>query len=212
MIKAILFDVDGTLLNTINFTYQTYAYAFKSLGIKSASKRKISLSAGLSLIDSYRSLIMVDETTLAALVERHRQFQRDNLHLIKPFPNSIKTLHILKRLGVKTAVVTSRIYNVTKILKQSGLLPYFSVIISGADVKNYKPHTEPIYLALHKMGASPKHSMIVGDMDVDILAGKRSGIKTFAIASGFSSKKILMQHKPDFIGDNIADILKLRYS
>lgn len=209
MIKAILFDVDGTLLDTRNFTYLTYGYALSSLGIKSATKRKIALSVGLSLIDSYRSLTDVNETTLVALVERHRQFQRDNLHMIKPFPNSIKTLDSLKHQGIKTAIVTSRLYNVTKILEQSGLMPYFSVIISGTDVKNYKPHPEAIYLALHKMGVSVERSMIVGDMDVDILAGKRSGVKTFAVTSGFSPKRILMQHKPDFIGDDVSDILKL---
>lgn len=211
MIQAVLFDFDGTLLDTRNFTYQTFANVFGSLGIKPVSKRKFALSVGLSLEESYRSLIAVREVALTVLVDRHRQFQRDNLHLIKPFPKSKKTLMALKRQGIKMAVVTSRIYNVTAILIRCGLLSYFSVIISGADVKKYKPDPEAIYLALSEMGIAPEHSLIVGDMDVDILAGKKSGVKTFAVTCGFSSKKILMRHQPDFIGNDVEDILKLVY-
>lgn len=212
MIKAVLFDVDGTLLDTSNFTYQAFAYALQALGIKTVSKRRIADSVSLSLFDSYKSLTNGDQATLTTLVDRHRQFQRKNLDLIKPFLNSKKTLEILANKKIKTAVVTSRNLNVTRILKQFRLLSYFSVIISGTDVKNIKPDPESIFLALSKIKIAAENALFVGDMEVDILAGKRSGVKTFAVASGFTSKKILMQHKPDFIGNDIADVLKLNFS
>lgn len=99
--------------------------------------------------------------------------------------------------------------NVSHLLKQAEIYSYFPVIIKGDDVINYKPHPEAIYLALEKIGIDTKEAMIIGDSGADIEAGKKSGIKTIAVASGFTPREILRQYHPDFLVDDISEVLKI---
>jgi pyrophosphatase PpaX len=143
-----------------------------------------------------------------SLCEVHRVFQLKNLHLPVALPHSEETLRQLKESGRKIAAVTTRQRTSIKTLAQTGLLQYFDVIITGEDILHPKPHPEPLLKALQKLVVEPEKSIMIGDTEADILAGKNAGIRTVGVSYGFAGPGII-QYDPDFLVDDILDVLKI---
>lgn len=208
--KAILFDLDGTLLDTTTFTYQAYAYAFRQLGLRPVPEKRIAASMGLpSIEESYQLLSGLESEVTTKLVEQHRTFQRSHLQLVKPFSSTIPTLQKLVQRKIPLAIITSRIYNVYKLLSDNRLIQYFDVVIIGGEVSKYKPDPEAVDLALSRLKVQAKDALVVGDTSADILAGKNSGVATFAVTSGFYTRQQLDHCQPDFIEDSIERLVEL---
>lgn len=131
------------------------------------------------------------------------------MNLVKPFPGVFETLKIIKEKGIKQAAVTSR-RKITSIslLQMNGLAEFFDLIVSEEDTKNNKPHPEPLLFALSKLQVLPADSLMVGDSNQDILAGKSAGAKTIAVTYGFKGRGIV-DSDPDYLIDNIADVLTI---
>lgn len=93
-------------------------------------------------------------------------------------------------------------------LRLADIFDLLDVIINADDVKNHKPHPEPIKKALRKLGALSESAVMVGDTDVDVLAGKNAGVVTIGVTYGFHGEKI-RKSNPDFLIDDISEILKI---
>jgi pyrophosphatase PpaX len=211
-IEAVLFDVDGTLLDTREFIYQAYRHTLQSHGlpVRSLDEIAVIMSTGKSLQESYRYFSPTYD--IGKLCETHRTFQAENLSLSVPFPNTHKTLKELKDAGVKTAAITTRSKRTSiKTLATSGLADYFDVILSGEDVERPKPHPEALLKVLKQLEIQPEKAVMVGDTEADILAGKSAGTKTIGVSYGFHGFKIA-EVNPDFIIDDIADLLPVVFS
>lgn len=105
-------------------------------------------------------------------------------------------------------VVTSR-YKITVVesLRRAKLEDFFDVVIFGDDLANIKPHPEPVLKAMEKINVLATESVMIGDADTDVEAGKNAGTKTVRATYGFNIER-LHETKPDFIIDDISDILK----
>ena len=206
-IDAALFDVDGTLLNTAEFVYQAFVYTFQTHGLTWRSTAEIAAVMGKSLEECYRPFSASEE--ISELCETHRSFQAENLHLSVPFPNTQDTLKRLKGAGVKIAAVTTRSKRTSiKTLELAGITGYFDAIISGEDAEHPKPHPEPLFKALQQLEVRPEKAVMIGDTEADILAGKNAEVKTIGVSYGFHGFHIAGS-KPDFIIDDIADIIPI---
>ena len=143
------------------------------------------------------------------IAKTHHNFQQDKFDLGKPFPKAKKTLKQLKTLGFKVAAVSNRTRDSLHIaLKKAKLSPYFDFVVSAEDVKNPKPHKDHVLAALEYLNIESVNSFMVGDTEHDILAGKSAGTKTIGVTYGFAGKEIV-KHNPDFIIDNIEEVLNL---
>ncbi len=206
-IDAALFDVDGTLLNTAEFVYQAFVYTFQTHGLTWRSTAEIATVMGKSLEECYRPFSASED--IGELCETHRLFQAENLHLSVPFPNTQETLKRLKDAGVKIAAVTTRSKRTSiKTLELAGITGYFDAIISGEDAEHPKPHPEPLFKALQQLEVRPEKAVMIGDTEADILAGKNAEVKTIGVSYGFHGSHIA-ESKPDFIIDDIADIIPI---
>ncbi len=208
-IEAVLFDVDGTLLDTREFIYQAYKHTLRAHGLSAISLDEIVhvMNMGKSLQESYHYFSPLDD--LSKLCETHRSFQTQHLSLVVPFPNTQETLKKLRDAGVKIAAITTRSKRTSvKTLEISGIVGYFDVIISGEDVEMSKPHPEGLLKALKCLNIQPEKAVMVGDTEADIIAGKGARIKTIGVSYGFQGPKIV-ESKPDFILDDIADVIPL---
>jgi len=206
-IAAALFDVDGTLLNTVEFVYQACEYTFRVHGLPIKSRDEMALVMGKPLEECYRNLS--PEGDPHQLCETHRSFQAKNLHLSVPFSNTLETLRKLKDAGIKIAAVTTRSKQTSlKTLEMSGILGYFDVVVSGEDTVNSKPHPEPLLRALRLLKIRPERAVMIGDTEADILAGKSAGTKTIGVSSGFHGSRIVESH-PDFVINDIADVIPI---
>ncbi len=205
--EAALFDIDGTILDSEQFVFQAFRHSVMIHRGREISREDFSQVVGKPLEECY--ILLEPNYDPKKLAQTHKDFQRNNLHLSVPFANSIAVLRKLSKSGVKIAAVTTR-YSDTlkKTLELAGVLPFFDVIISGDDVTNFKPHPEPVQKALEILMLSAGRAVMIGDTDVDILAGKEAGTKTIGVTYGFHGEKV-REANPDYVVDNISEVLPL---
>ncbi len=196
-IQAILFDIDGTLLDTTEFIFQAYEHTLQLYNLPVFPREKLSNVMGQSLESIYQRL--APQYTPELLCEVHRTFQEAHLDLSFPFEGVEEILRTLHKNKIKMAAITTRSRRTSaKTLEGAGIAHYFDVIISGEDVKKIKPDPEPLLLALRKLHVKPQNAVMIGDTDADILAGKNAGTHTIGVTYGFQGEKIT-QSNPDYV-------------
>lgn len=210
MKKAVLFDIDGTLLDAWDFVFDAVKYAIstKSHKLTNISDEDIKRAMGRPLAEFYKTI--VPKLDPSVFSKTHREFQEQNFHLIcKPFPKTKNTLKKLKEAGFLMAAVSNRSRgSLINSLDESGIAEFFGAVICPEDVINPKPHQEHLLTALKKLGAKSENAYMVGDTDQDILAGKNANVKTIGVTYGFFGKDI-KKHNPDHLIDGIEEVLKI---
>ena len=211
MIKAILFDFDGTLANTIDLIIATFEHTCQTVLGSVPAREKIVNTFGLPLPEA-----MLKLSGRADLVEEMRNVYReynDNHHddMIQPIDGVTETLAALKARGVKIAVVTSK---KPRMLHRGiaclGLSGYIDAIIALGDTKESKPHADPMLAACAKLGVKPEECLCVGDSPFDLQSGRNAGAKTVAVRyTAFAWEKILAEGKPDYVIERPEDLLEL---
>lgn len=203
MIKAVLFDIDGTLLDTFEFVFSAVRFTLDKHNL-TVSEKMIMKAAGKPLVEYYRYVLPGEDFEL--LAQTHRDFQENKHHLAKPFQNVEEILKSLKKEKYKLAGVSNRSKkSLIKSLKISKLHKYFDVIIGADDIKNPKPHPEPFLKALKFLKVSKNQAIVVGDTENDVLSARAAGIKCVAVTYGWIGKKI-KKSKPDFVIDKIEEL------
>lgn len=205
--EAILFDIDGTLLNTKELVYQAYEYTFQLHNLSAIPRDELGKMIGKPLENIYKHFAPSYDTS--SLCEIHRTFQINNLYLSVPFPNTKDTLNKIKEAGIKIAAITSRSQRTSiRTLELASIKDKIDVVISGEDGGKHKPDPESLLRALKQLGVKPEKAAMVGDTDVDILAGKNAKTKTIGVTYGFHGKRIVKSN-PDYVIDDIAEIIPI---
>lgn len=206
-IEAVLFDIDGTLLDTTELIFRCYEHTISAHKLSHKTRKDMSVIFGKPLKECYQLLFPNED--IARLSETHMSFQEKNLHLSKPFVYVKKTLRSLKENGFKIAAITTRSKRTSiKSLEVNRIASYFDLVISREDVINPKPHPEPIIMALEYFNVSPKHAIMIGDTQVDIKAGRNARIYTIGVTHG-PTKDALIKDKPNVVINNISEIISL---
>jgi len=204
MITTVLFDVDGTLLDTTEYIYQAFEHSLQKHH-QPLTRDHIGSIMGKPLDESYQ--ILTQNESVEHYAQAHHEYQNEHPHLSFAFPNATNTLQKLKDRKYHIAAVTTRRRNtVLETLEIARILPFLEHIVAYDDVENPKPHPEPILKALDFLGVSPQNAIMVGDSPVDILAGKNAGTKTVGVTYGFHGPQIA-ELGPDYVIDDIGDIL-----
>ncbi|HOW89836.1 MAG TPA: HAD-IA family hydrolase [Elusimicrobiales bacterium] len=205
--EAVLFDVDGTLLDTREFIYRAFEHAFRRHGAVPAARARVDEVIGAPLLECYG--LLAPEHDARALCMYHRAFQLENIHLSEPFPKAVEVLKGLREAGIRTAAVTSRSRRTSlATLESAGMMRMLDAVISGEDARRLKPHPDPLLLALAGLGVKPEKAFMVGDTAADILAGKNAGTGTIGVTYGFHGGKI-KENGPDHTVDDISGILPI---
>ncbi len=206
-IKVLLFDIDGTILDTREFIIQATEHTLTLHGHTVPKKTKISKLVGKPFNEFYTRLTGLSE--VAQLQKTHREYQLKNLHLSKIFPRAKETLMALRERGYTMAAVTTR-SKITSLdtLRQADVEQCFDVIISKEDAVAEKPHPAPLLKALEILNEIPEHAVMIGDADVDVEAGKNAGTKTIRVTYGFNTDR-LHETAPDYIIHDIKELLTL---
>ena len=200
-VRVVLFDIDGTLLDTREFILSAMEHALRTHGLPVLARAELASQVGRPLEVIYGEM-GVDAGLGAALVESHRSFQGENLHLAAAFPGASETLGTLARAGLTLGAVTSRSRRTSvRTMELAGLAPYFDVIVSAEDAAALKPDPAPLLFALGRLGESHEHAAMVGDTRHDIEAGKALGMFTVGATYGFGGEGIRESGPDVVIGD-----------
>ena len=207
MIKAVLFDFDGTLINTNDLIFQSYNHAFQKVFHRDIKLEEFLKFYGRPL---RKSIIEEYGDDGYNLVEKYRVFNAENHdRLIKKFPGTTEGLILLKENNIKLGVVTSK--RKEMVLKGIDFLEYgnmFDALVTLDDTTKHKPDPEPILRGCEILGTDPKNTIYVGDSIFDIIAGHAAGTKTCAVKYSLTSKEELLSHNPDYYCDTIFDFAK----
>jgi len=206
--KALLFDFDGTLLNTNDLIIKTFMHILDERFPGQYSPKDCMKFIGPSLTETFEQITPneVDE-----MIEKYRQWnQAHHDELVTEYDGVVSTLEKLKEQGIRLAVVsTKRKDTVEKGLDLMGAKHLFEFWIGGDDVKNVKPDPEPVLIAIERLGVSKEDVMMIGDNYHDILAGKNAGVKTAGVSWSIKGEDFLKQFNPDYILQHMVDLLTI---
>jgi pyrophosphatase PpaX len=207
-IRAVLFDVDGTLLDTSEFILGSFEHTLAYHGLPAMPRDTMRQRIGEPLEEIYESLATGGSPAFADLVETHRTFQTENLHLSIPFPGTVATLARLKDAGYALAAVTSRSRRTSvRTLEQAGLIDYLAVVVSAEDAPALKPHPAPLLHALAQLKLPSHAAVMVGDTPHDIAAGRAAGTRTVGALYGFQNESTMRAAGADALIAQLSDVL-----
>lgn len=202
-IDTVLFDFDGTIMDTNDVILKSWQYTFMKLENREEEQDKLTATFGEPLEITMAKFF--PNAPLDEAIEIYRSFQRDNFNgLITLFPGMKELIIELKKRGFKTGLVTSRLYQTTiEGLDKYGLRQYFDAVVTPEDTDKHKPDPAPINIALAKLGSEPEHAVMLGDTLFDILCAKNAAVKSvlvsWSLALAGKTKEDLGKDAPDYI-------------
>lgn len=207
-ISAVLFDFDGTLLDTNELIIQTFQTVLDRHFPGQYNREQILPFLGPTLHETFSTLAPDKASQLAA---QYREWNRANHDVyVKEFPGISEMLRKLQQAGVKIAIVSSkRNEMIERGLAFIEAREVFEEVIGLDDVMNPKPNPEPIELALERLGVSPEETLMVGDNYHDIVGGQNAGVQTAAVAWSIKGLKHLQQFAPTYLIHQPEDILAI---
>jgi N-acetyl-D-muramate 6-phosphate phosphatase len=211
-IKALCFDVDGTLSDTDNLYSQKVSSYLPKLIFKNPDlfARRFVMwieapgNALLGLADTLR----MDDAMVAVInwLNRSRPYSKKEFLLIPNVDDMLKQFH--GRFPM--AVVSARDEKTTMaFLERYDLVKYFDVIVTGLSAKYTKPYPDPVLLAAQQMNVAPENCLMIGDTTVDIHAGKSAGAQTVGVLCGFGEEPELRKMGADEILEDTTELLKI---
>jgi len=207
-INTILFDLDGTLINTNELIIASFMHTLEKYYPNQYQREHVIPFMGPTLVESFST---VDQERVEELIAEYRQFNiKMHDEFVEEYETVFETVEALHNKGYKIGIVTTKARNVVEMgLNFSRLKQFFDTVITIDDVKNAKPHPEPIQLALKKLNSTPEETIMVGDNYHDIEGGKNAGTKTAGVAWSLKGKDFLETYQPDFMLEKMSDILQI---
>jgi len=204
--KLIIFDLDGTLVDSSPDVIECFNYALNEEGLPPAAEQKIKATIGYPLKESLAEF-GDPERLYSHFVRKAQLIMGNRTTLI----NGVKeTLAELKDKGFFMAIATTKIrQNATRVIRKLEIADFIDELSCADDVKNIKPSPDPLLRLLDIFKLKPESALMVGDTINDIIAARRAGIKSAAITTGFDSEDILLKERPDWIIRNIAEVKTL---
>lgn len=179
--KAVLFDLDGVITDTMGLHYEAYRRAFDKYGI-AVSKLDIYVLEGMPSMDVGREIVRVkgaklEEEQIRKLVEEKREIYRALAgEQASTFPGVPETLLMLREHGVKLALITgSNLISVRKTLHKVGLDNAFDTIVAGDDTPRGKPYPDPYLRGMEKLGIPGVNCVVVENAPLGIKSAKAAG-------------------------------------
>lgn len=206
MIDTVLFDLDGTIINTNELIITTFMHVIEKNGLKPHTREEIIPHMGMTL--EHQLQIFSGREDVAELVADYRKYNRERHdELIRDFPHVKEVISSLYEQGITMGIVTTKIKETTLLaLNMFGLKPYMKSIVTVEDVKHPKPHPEPILTAMHELNADPARTLMVGDSAADLQCAKAAGVHAAGVAWSLKGEAMLRKYDPDYILQDMTDL------
>lgn len=212
MYKAAIFDLDGTILNTledlhasVNYALMTHKFPIRTLdevrefvgnGIKKLIERSVSFGT--------------DEQTVLKVLETFKEHYRNNSDIYtQPYNGIIDMMNVLKQNGIKIAVVTNKAHFAAQPLCQKYFGNFVDITIGERDGIRKKPHPDSVFEAIEHLGVSKQQCVYIGDSDVDIQTAKNAGIDAVCVTWGFRSREFLQSSGATLFADTAEQLTRI---
>jgi phosphoglycolate phosphatase len=213
MKKAVIFDLDGTLADTLESIQYSANYAIGTCGFAPIPLEKYNLFAGDGADTLIKRCLMYSgdmgcEFFDKVFLQYQLFFKEHCMYHVKPYNGVVETLDSLKKAGVKIAVFSNKPHERTvDVVEELFGKDYFDEILGQTEERPKKPNPSGVFYLAEKLGVDIKDIAYVGDTSTDMLTGKSAGAWTIGVLWGFRDRTELEKFKADVIVDNPLDIL-----
>ena len=204
---GIIFDVDGTLVQTHDLIFASFKHVAEKYLNKKITNEEIH-----SLFGPTEDVILKDWAQHRyddARNDYYGYYESNHGEMASAFPGLPELVHLIKSKGIKLGIYTGKGRESTIItLKAVGMLEDFDLIITGDDVDKPKPSPEGINLFMEKFGLDKSRVLMVGDAHVDILAADAAGVKSASVLWDSLTAEKVKQLKPDYLFDDVVEFIE----
>ncbi len=210
--NTVLFDMDGTLLNTLDDLHASINFALGQSGLEEVSCDEARLAAG------YGSVVLIEMVGKGKLQKGTPQFQRvfDDFSnhyrqhcndATRPYPGIMELLAALKDRGIRMAVVSNKVQPETERLRKLWFGEFIELAIGRREGVAPKPDPAMAQAALSELCTAPKDAIFIGDSQPDVQTGKNAGCVSVGCTWGFRSREVLEHEHADYIIDRPEQLL-----
>ena len=205
--RAILFDLDGTLVDSLPSLVVATNGARAELGHPPLTAEQVGACVGNGLLNLVkRSVPEEDPDEIMPTFRKH--YDASLLPYTSVYDGVPETLAELKEMGCRMGVVTNKVEESAEhVLDHIGIGEYFGVVAGGNGVRALKPAAEPFEYSLAELGATVSEALMVGDAPPDIQGARAVGIPTCAVTYGIGSVEQIRALNPDHLIERFAELL-----
>lgn len=202
--RAVLFDWDGTLVDSAEPTYRVYVRLFADYGI-AFDRETFARTYSPAWHETYRSLGIGEERWPEADERWMDYFAEETTNLIS---GAVETLETLGSRGIVRGIVTSGTRKrILRELADFGVEHHFAHVVCGDDGHRRKPHPDALAVCLECLGIAPSEAAYVGDSAEDVMMARAAGVFSVGIRGMFPNHANLLAAKPDLIADSLAEVV-----
>lgn len=192
-VKAVLFDLDGTLVDSLPEIYEGVCRTAADFGVKPPSKDEVGAMIGrgvVVLVDRLYAALGLEEESVsrqAFLTTLVNHWSETNGRYIAFYPGVLDGIRALRSAGVMTALVTNKLRSLTlKFIEERGIAELFSAVVAGDDCERNKPAPDMLWRALEELGVEASDAVMVGDSRNDALAARAAGVTAALVETGYN--------------------------
>lgn len=208
--KTYIFDLDGTLLSTLNDLASSTNYALRWAGMpeRTIEEVRMFVGNGVKLLMERAIPEGVDNPKFEKTYAKFREhYMEHNLDTTRPYDGVPELLHELKRRGKHLAIVSNKFYAATQDLAKHFFPDTIEVAIGERENIRKKPAPDTVLEALRQLNVSKEDAVYIGDSDVDIMTAKNCGLPCISVLWGFRDKDFLIEHGGSLFVEKPIEIL-----
>ena len=212
MIKAVIFDLDGTLLYTLEDLADAMNYTLRRFNMPERTLDEVRRFVGNGIRKLIRRAVPAETTeeTVDEMFECFKPYYDEHcLDKTKVYDGILEELEVLYNKGYKLAIVSNKVDSAVKELNEKFFSKYISVAIGEKEGVRRKPAPDTVIAALSELGISKEEAIYVGDSDVDFETAKNSGLPCISVLWGFRDKEFLIEHGAQNFAEKPAEISRL---
>ena len=214
MIDTVVFDFDGTIMDTNDVIIGSWQHVYRTLRGKEGDLKYILSTFGEPL--EYSMMTSFPEVDVEESVKIYRDWHRERfLDMIKLFPGITEMLQEVKARGYKTGIASSRLrLTLEQGLNKYDLGKYFDAIVAVEDTENPKPAPDIVLKTLDLLDAKPENAIMIGDSRLDMVCAHNAGVPAVLVSwsatlAGKTKEDFAPGEAPDYIIDKPSDLLEI---
>ncbi|MCR4762046.1 MAG: HAD family hydrolase [Lachnospiraceae bacterium] len=210
--KAVVFDMDGTILDTLEDIRSSVNHALREHGLPERSSAEVRSFLGSGMVYLIHKAVPegTDPETEASVLSSHKAYY--SLHCAeqtRPYPGIRELLASLRDAGILTAVVSNKSDENVQALVRDYFDGLFTIAVGARDGVPRKPSPELVEIALSELGVSKEDAVYIGDSDIDVATARNAGLSMITVLWGFRDKPQLIEAGADRFAESTEDVKRL---
>lgn len=208
--KTIIFDLDGTLLNTLDDLCDSLNYALKKHNYPTHTLDEVKYFVGSGIRVMLERALPKDVSNFDDVYQTFMQhYEKNKSNKTAPYQGAIDTIQKLSEMNIKMAIVSNKYQKGVEEICQPLFGKYIQIMVGEQPGLNKKPSKDMVLYAIHQLDSTLEDTIYVGDSDIDVLTSKNSEIPCIGAAWGFRGETLLKKYGATYIANKFEDIITI---